>query len=64
MTPLMADHPSGAGEPVRRSSVKARLTPNRQRRAVENDEYARSSDALCAPTPGEWQPATWTPWPT
>ena len=41
MTPLMADQPTGAGEPVRRSSVKARLTANRRRRAVENDEYAR-----------------------
>ena len=40
MTPLMADHPSGAGERAGRSSVKARLTPNRRRRRVENDEYA------------------------
>ena len=40
MTPLMADHPSGAGDRGGRSSVKARLTPNRRRRRVENDEYA------------------------
>ena len=39
MTPLMADHPSGADECARRSSVKARLTPDR-RRVVENDEHA------------------------
>jgi hypothetical protein len=38
---LMADQPTGAGVPGRRSSVKARLTPNRRRRPVENDEYAR-----------------------
>ena len=37
----MADQPTGAGEPGRRSSVKAGLTPNRRRRPVENDEYAR-----------------------
>jgi hypothetical protein len=43
MTPLMTDQPTGAVEPGRRSSVKARLTPNRRRRAVENDEYARSA---------------------
>ena len=40
MAPLMADHPLGAGDPGRRSSVKAGLTPNRRRRPVENDEYA------------------------
>jgi len=40
MAPLMANQPAGAGEPGRRSSVKARLTPNRRRRTVENDEYA------------------------
>ena len=40
MTPTTADHPSGAGERAGRSSVKARLTPNRRRRPVENDEYA------------------------
>jgi hypothetical protein len=40
MTPLMADHPSGAGDRAGRSSVKARLTPNRRRRPVKNDEYA------------------------
>ena len=28
------------GNRVRRSNVKARLTPNRRRRSVENDEYA------------------------
>ena len=39
MTPTTADHPSSAGERAGRSSVKARLTPNR-RRPVENDEYA------------------------
>lgn len=41
MAPLMADHTVGAGKPGRRSSVKAGLTPNRRRRPVENDEYAR-----------------------
>ncbi len=41
MTPLMADHASGAHDRGGRSSVKARLTPNRGRRTVENDEYAR-----------------------
>jgi hypothetical protein len=40
MPPLMADQPTGAGDPGRRSSVMARLTPNRRRRPVENDEYA------------------------
>ena len=40
MPPLTANHPSGAGERAGRSSVKARLTPNRRRRSVENDEYA------------------------
>ena len=40
MTPLTADHPSGANDCAGRSSVKARLTPNRRRRPVENDEYA------------------------
>ena len=39
MTPLMTDHPSGAGGSGRRSSVKARLTANRRPRTVENDEY-------------------------
>jgi hypothetical protein len=39
MTPLAADHPAGAGDCAGRSSVKARLTPNR-RRPVKNDEYA------------------------
>ena len=36
----MADHPSGADEYAGRSSVKARLTPNRRRWPVEDDEYA------------------------
>ncbi len=39
MAPLMADHTVGAGEPDKRCSVKAGLTPNRRRRRVENDEY-------------------------
>ena len=39
MTPITADHPSGAIDRAGRSSVKARLTANRQR-PVENDEYA------------------------
>ena len=39
MAPTTADHPTSAGERAGRSSVKARLTPNR-RRPVENDEYA------------------------
>jgi hypothetical protein len=37
----MADHPTGAGVPGGRSSVKAGLTPYGRRRPVENDEYAR-----------------------
>ena len=40
MTPITANHPFGAGEHAGRSSVKSRLTPNRRRRSVENDEYA------------------------
>ena len=40
MAPLMADHAAGASEPGMRSGVNARLTPNRRRRRVENDEYA------------------------
>ena len=40
MTPITADHPSSAGDADRRSSVKARSTPKRRRRPVENDEYA------------------------
>jgi ribosomal protein S20 len=40
MPPLTADHPSGASDCAGRSSVKARLTPNRRRRRVQNDEYA------------------------
>ena len=40
MTPIRAGHPSSAAQRARRSSVKARLTPNRRRRSVENDEYA------------------------
>jgi hypothetical protein len=39
MTPITADRPTGAGDSDKRSSVKARLTPNRRRRTVENDEY-------------------------
>ena len=39
MTPITADHPVGADGSGRRSSLKARLTPNRRRGAVENDEY-------------------------
>ena len=41
MAPLMADQASGGVEPGRRLGVKARLTPNRRQRTVENDEYAR-----------------------
>jgi hypothetical protein len=40
MSPITTDHPSVADDRARRSSVKARLTPNRRRRSVENDEYA------------------------
>ena len=40
MTPTTADHPTGAADRTGRSSVKARLTSNRRRRSVENDEYA------------------------
>ena len=40
MSPVTADHPSSAGDRTGRSSVKARLTPNRRRRPVQNDEYA------------------------
>lgn len=40
MTPLMVHRSSGAGDPGRQSSVKARLTPTGRRRPVENDEYA------------------------
>jgi hypothetical protein len=40
MTPATADHPTGTSNRTGRSSVKARLTPNRRRRPVENDEYA------------------------
>lgn len=40
MTPFTADHPSGASDRAGRSSIKARLTPNRRRQAVENNEYA------------------------
>ncbi len=32
--------PSTAGHPNGRSAVKGRLTPDRRRRTVENDEYA------------------------
>ena len=40
MTPATANHPSSAGDRARRSNVKAKLTPTRRRRPVENDEYA------------------------
>jgi hypothetical protein len=40
MTPTTTDHPTGTSDRDRRSSVKARLTPKRRRRPVENDEYA------------------------
>ena len=40
MTPTTADHPTGASDRTGRSNVKTRLTPNRRRRPVENDEYA------------------------
>ena len=40
MTPITADHPSSTGVRAGRSNVKARLTPNRRRRSVENDKYA------------------------
>ena len=39
MTPLMADQPTGSGDSARRSGDKARLSPKRRRRSVENDEY-------------------------
>ena len=39
MTRIMADHPAGASDDDRQSSVKTGLTPNRPRRSVENDEY-------------------------
>ena len=39
MSTITADQPSSGGERAGRSSVKARLTANRRRRPVENDEY-------------------------
>jgi hypothetical protein len=39
MTLMAADTSSGAGDGGWRSSVKARLTPKRPGRHVENDEY-------------------------
>jgi hypothetical protein len=42
MSPITADHPSSADDRATRSNVKTRLTPNRRRRSVENDEYASS----------------------
>ena len=39
MTLTTADYTSGTDDRVKRSSVKARLTPKRPRRHVENDEY-------------------------
>ena len=35
----MADQPTGSGDSGRRSGDKARLSPKRRRRSVENDEY-------------------------
>jgi ribosomal protein S20 len=40
MNPITANHPSSASDHAGRSSVKARLTPNRLRRPIENDEHA------------------------
>ena len=40
MSPTTAGHPASTGDHAGRSSIKARLTPNRRRRPVENDEYA------------------------
>ena len=40
MSSITTDHPSATGDRARRSSVKTRLTPNRRRRLVENDECA------------------------
>ena len=40
MNLIGADHTSGADDDCTRFSVKARLTPNRRRGPVENDEYA------------------------
>ena len=40
MTPIAADHPPITGGDNRRSSVKAKLTPKRPRRHIENDEYS------------------------
>ena len=61
---LMADQPSGGVEPGGRSSVKARLTPNRRRRRSRTTSTPGSFDASCGPTRGESQEATLTPWPT
>ena len=66
MSPTTTDHPTGASNRDRRSSVKARLTPNPRRRSAENDEYASFIHHVVsyAPTPGEWRRVTLTPWPT
>ena len=40
MSPITTDHPPATDDRARRSNVKSKLTPNRRRRAVENDEYA------------------------
>ena len=40
MTPITTDHPSAMDDRARQSNVKSRLTPNRRRRSIENDEYA------------------------
>ncbi len=39
MTLMATDHSSNADDRARRFSVKARLTPKRPRRQIENDEY-------------------------
>ena len=43
--------PSPAASTGRHNSVNPALTPNRARRPVDNDEYAASPAASCAPTP-------------
>jgi hypothetical protein len=40
MTPITTDHPSATDDRARQSNVKSKLTPNRRRRSIENDEYA------------------------
>jgi hypothetical protein len=53
-----------ATDSSRPDSVKERLTPKRPRRPVENDEYADSPAASCAPTAAASPKATSTPWRT